>query len=222
MPIAPLATDNRLMSQVAIRCHPCVPASTAELYDWLEEQVGRLRADAPEGTIRLSSLTQAMPTGERDIGWLVELDLPEGESFLCGARGAALLRDLRLLGLQPTVLTALDALEVAVPSHRDLPVPAAGDTRSNSRPTSTPGAMLPWTDEWEKMIAALDTTRQPAAKLAASRRTGAPRGGSTRGSSPRRSPTGETGAAASESPRLSRAPATSRLRPTRREGGRSQ
>ena len=221
MPFAPLAADNRLMSQVAIRCHPCVPASTAELYDWLEEQVGDLRAYAPEGTIRLSSLIQPLPTGERNIGWLVELALPEGESFLRGARCAALLRDLRLLGLQPTVLTALDALEVAVPSRRDPPVPAAGDTLPSSRATSTPGVMVPWTDEWEKMIAALDTTRQPAA-LAASRRTGAPRGGSARGSSPRRSPTGETGAAASESPRLSRVPATSRPRPTRREGGRSR
>jgi hypothetical protein len=129
--VEPLAIHNRLMSQIAIRCHPCVPASRAELYDWLEEQVGDLRAYAPEGTIRLSSLTQARPTGELDIGWLVELDLPDGESFLCGARCAALLRDLQLLGLQPTVLTALDPLDVAVPSHRHLPVPAAFDARTN-------------------------------------------------------------------------------------------
>ncbi len=155
MPIAPLAADNRLMSQVAIRCHPCVPASRAELYDWLEEQVGDLRAYAPEGTIRLLRLIQPLPTGERDIGWLVELDLPEGESFLRGARCAALLRDLRLLGLQPTVLTALGGLEVAVPSHPNLPLPAAGDT---------------WTDEWENIIASLDIPRQPPAKSAAFRR----------------------------------------------------
>jgi hypothetical protein len=133
--ITPLAVDNRLMSQVAIRCHPCVPVSTAELSGWLEEQVGGLREDVPEGTIRLSHLTQARPTGELDIGWLVELDLPDGASFLSGARCATLLRDLQLLGLQPTVLTALDPLDVAVPSHRHLPVPAAGDTR---------------TDEWER------------------------------------------------------------------------
>ena len=205
MPFAPLAADNRLMSQVAIRCHPCVPASTAELYDWLEEQVGDLRAYAPEGTIRLSSLIQPLPTGERDIGWLVELDLPEGESFLRGARCAALLRDLRLLGLQPTVLTQLGGLEVAVPSHRNLPLPAAGDT---------------WTDEWENMIASLDIPRQSPAKSAAFRRAeGHPWGASTPGSSPPRSPAGETGAPDSA---LTRVPATSRPRPTRREGGRSE
>lgn len=222
MAVAPLATDNRLMSQVAIRCHPCVPASTAELYDWLEEQVGRLRADAPEGTIRLSSLTQAMPTGEREIGWLVELDLPAGESFLRGERCAALLRDLRLLGLQPTVLTALDALEVPVPSHRDPPVPAAGDTRRSSRATSTPGAMLPWTNEWEKMIAALDTTRQPAAEVGSFSPNRSSPGRLHAGGFATPISHGRDGTAASESPRLSRVPATSRPRPTRREGGRSQ
>ena len=101
--VARLTVENSPMAQTAIRCHPCMPASTADLQRWLEEQVGGLRADVAEGTIRLSSLTQAMPSGELVIGWLVELDLPDVESFLSRARGATLLRDMRLLGLQPTV-----------------------------------------------------------------------------------------------------------------------
>ncbi len=210
IPAAPIAAHNRLMSQLAIRLHPCVPVSPAELYQWLEEQVGGLRADAPEGTIRLSSLTQAMPTRELGMGWLVELDLPDTESFLRGARCTALLRDLQLLGLQPTVLSALDPLDVAVPSHRHLPVPVAGDVR---------------TDEWETIAtqAELDRTGQPAARLAGARSTGAhSSGGSSQESSLRRSPNRETGAAASDSPGLFRVPATLRRRPTRRKGGRSE
>jgi hypothetical protein len=42
------------------------------------------------------------------MGWLIELDLPEGEPLLTGARLADALRDMRLLGLQPTLLAPRD------------------------------------------------------------------------------------------------------------------
>jgi hypothetical protein len=92
------------MLQLAIRCHPCVPVSADELEPWLENQLDQLRADSPRGTLRLSRLTQSAPDMDLEIGWLVELDLPEGEPLLTGRRLADAVRDMRLLGLQPTLL----------------------------------------------------------------------------------------------------------------------
>ena len=90
------------MIQLAIRCQPRVPVSADELEEWLEQQVGNLRAEAPHGTIRLSRLTQGLPSA---IGWLVELELADGEPLLAGDHLADALRDMRLLGLQPTLLS---------------------------------------------------------------------------------------------------------------------
>ena len=97
------------MVQLAIRCHPCVPVSAKELEPWLEEQLDELRADAPHGTLRLSRLTQGAPDLDLDIGWLIELHLPDGEPLLTGHRLADVLRDMRLLGLQPTLLAPREA-----------------------------------------------------------------------------------------------------------------
>jgi hypothetical protein len=92
------------MVQLAIRCHPRVPVSADELERWLEQQVNELRAEAPHATVRLSRLTQGRPGAELDVGWLVELELAEGEPLLAGHRLGDALRDMRLLGLQPTLL----------------------------------------------------------------------------------------------------------------------
>ena len=97
------------MVQLAIRCHPCVPVSAEELERWMEKQVYELRAHAPHGTVRLSRLTQGAPELDLEIGWLVELDLPDGEPLLTGRRLADVLRDMRLLGLQPTLLAPHEA-----------------------------------------------------------------------------------------------------------------
>jgi hypothetical protein len=105
-PIAvnPVGLDAWRMVQIAIRCHPRVPVPADELQGWLERQVHELRADAPYATVRLSRLTQGGPSVDLDIGWLVELELGEGEPLLTGHRLADALRDMRLLGLQPTLL----------------------------------------------------------------------------------------------------------------------
>ena len=92
------------MVQLAIRCHPRVPVSADELERWLEQQVNELRAEAPHATVRLSRLTQGRPGADLDVGWLVELELAEGEPLLAGHRLGDALRDMRLLGLQPTLL----------------------------------------------------------------------------------------------------------------------
>jgi hypothetical protein len=98
------------MLQLAIRCHPCVPVSADELEPWLEKQLDDLRAEAPHATLRLSRLTQRAPGLDLEIGWLVELDLPEGEPLLRGPRLSDALRDMRLLGLQPTLLSRHEVL----------------------------------------------------------------------------------------------------------------
>jgi hypothetical protein len=97
------------MLQLAIRCHPCVPVSADELEPWLEKQLDELRADAPHGTLRLSRLTQGAPDLDLEIGWLIELDLPDGEPLLTGHRLADVIGDMRLLGLQPTLMGAHEA-----------------------------------------------------------------------------------------------------------------
>ena len=89
------------MVSLAIRCHPRVPVSADELEAWLEQQVTHLRAEAPHGTIRLSRLTQGLPSPN---GWLIEVELDDDEPLLARERLAHVLRDMRLLGLQPTLL----------------------------------------------------------------------------------------------------------------------
>jgi hypothetical protein len=96
--------DDWCMVQLAIRCHPRVPVSADELEHWLEQQVHDLRFEAPRATVRLSRLTQGGPGTDLEIGWLVELELTEDEPLLAGDRLAEALRDMRLLGLQPTLL----------------------------------------------------------------------------------------------------------------------
>jgi hypothetical protein len=101
--------DDWCMVQLAIRCHPRVPVSADELEHWLEQQVHDLRVEAPRATVRLSRLTQGAPGADLKIGWLVELELGEHEPLLTGHRLADALRDMRLLGLQPTLLATRDA-----------------------------------------------------------------------------------------------------------------
>jgi hypothetical protein len=83
--------------------------SADELDQWLEQQVRELRAKAPHGTVRLSRLTQGRSGTDLEPGWLVELELAEEEPLLAGDRLADALRDMRLLGLQPTLLAPRDA-----------------------------------------------------------------------------------------------------------------
>jgi hypothetical protein len=102
--VGAVGVDDWCMVQLAIRCHPRVPVSVDDLEGWLELEVDELRASAPHGTVRLSRLTQGRPGADLDVGWLVELELAEDEPLLAGHRLADALRDMRLLGLQPTLL----------------------------------------------------------------------------------------------------------------------
>jgi hypothetical protein len=115
------------MVELAIRCHPCVPVSADELEGWLEQQLAELRATAPQGIVRLSRLTQERPDTNIVIGWLIELELHPSEAPLTRERLGEALRDMRLLGLQPQVLTPLAATEAPVAGHANGARSAAGE-----------------------------------------------------------------------------------------------
>jgi hypothetical protein len=105
----PCGVDDWGMVQFAIRCQPRVPVSADELEGWLEWQVEELRAQAPRSVVRLSRLTQGRTHTGLDVGWLIELELDEREPLLAGDGLADALRDMRLLGLQPTLLAPREA-----------------------------------------------------------------------------------------------------------------
>jgi len=75
---------------------------------WLTAEVGRLREDAPDTAIRLLRLSQAGPEGEIGVGWQIELGITMPEAPLDQQSLSELLGDLRLLGLQPSVLRTQD------------------------------------------------------------------------------------------------------------------
>jgi hypothetical protein len=104
IPDLPPKRDHRDMPQIAIRCHRCAPVAADEVEQWLAGELERLRDDAPRAVLRLLRLTQQAPTGEVEIGWLIELEAASGAPEFDGETLAPVVRDLRLLGLQPTVL----------------------------------------------------------------------------------------------------------------------
>jgi hypothetical protein len=96
------------MVKLTIRCHPGVPVEPDELEGWLTAQVDELRADAPRAIIRLSRLTQHF-AGDAAIGWLLELEMPEGSSLLSEGRLTNTMAEMRLLGIEPTALAPIDS-----------------------------------------------------------------------------------------------------------------
>jgi hypothetical protein len=121
---------------VIIRCHPYVPVAVEELDLWLEQEAERLRRETPGGGVRLSRLEQTLPSGNVCVGWLLELDAPEGESLL-GTRLTATLAALRLLGVQPTILApdglSGDSTAIWSPVILDAHEPSLPRLRATSR-----------------------------------------------------------------------------------------
>lgn len=104
------------MVQITIRCHPRVPVPCEELELWLKQELDHLRQEVPQASVRLSSLTQHLPSRDLDVGWLIELELPDDGPTLEGNDLAEALRDMQLLGLQPTLLTRATEDKVQGPS----------------------------------------------------------------------------------------------------------
>jgi hypothetical protein len=118
------------MTCLLIRCRSCTPASTVELTDWLEDKVAQLRADVPRLLVRLTRLVQDLPVAIVDDGWLIELQL-EGEerdepSGPLMASLEEILRDMRILGLDPVLLAPRTAWGGCGPSA---PLRGAGGGR---------------------------------------------------------------------------------------------
>lgn len=111
--------------RVVIRCHPRAPVASEDLEEWLEDAVARAREDltAP-ATVRFFRVTQCLPSGREMAGWLVEID--PGEDFRAADFDLdALIRDMRLLGLEPTLFGA--PARGVEPRHRDrAPTPLRG------------------------------------------------------------------------------------------------
>ncbi len=95
------------MPQLAIRCHRCAPLEADEVEGWLEDELKGLRARAPHAVLRLLRLSQPAPAGDLDVGWLIELEAANDDPPLDEHVLARIMRDLRLLGLQPTALGAV-------------------------------------------------------------------------------------------------------------------
>lgn len=97
-----------------VRCRSCAPASTAELTTWLDERLGELRENKPSLLVRLSRLTQDLPETSIDDGWLIEVEIageqPEEPFAVLTASLEEILRDMRILGLDPVVLVPVGLL----------------------------------------------------------------------------------------------------------------
>jgi hypothetical protein len=90
------------MAQLATGRYPRVPVSADELDGWLERRAEELWANFPQSIVRVSRMRQGR-VANVDVGWLIELDLDE--EALAEDSLADVLRDMRLLGLPPTLLT---------------------------------------------------------------------------------------------------------------------
>jgi hypothetical protein len=118
--------------QVAIRCHPYAPVASDELEDWLAREVERIRAAAPDATVRLMRLSQALSAGRVAVGWLIEVEGLRGAVALTDIQLDAVLRDMRLLGLQPTLLGLNEA---SAPGAGEAQIPLRADANNRVSPT---------------------------------------------------------------------------------------
>jgi hypothetical protein len=115
--------ETEAMAKLTILSHPVTPVDQAELEDWLDLQLDRLRSSAP-AIVRLSRLTQALPSIDVADGWLIEVELidelhPPDRDDLADPL-ADLVNDMRFLGMQPMVLFPHDLSDLSVALHEAL------------------------------------------------------------------------------------------------------
>jgi hypothetical protein len=109
--------ETEAMPKVTILCHPVTPVAQAELEDWLELQLDQIRSNPPV-IVRVSRLTQALPSSEVAAGWLIEVELidesqPLDRDELFGAL-ADVFNDMRFLGMQPMLLFPHDLSDLSL------------------------------------------------------------------------------------------------------------
>jgi hypothetical protein len=106
------------MSRLAIRCDPQTAVAADEVERWLQREVERFRASSPRASVRLHRLSATESAVATGRGWLIELDHTCAGDPIDRDNLDAALRDMRLLGLRPTLLGTLgnsDAVPVADP-----------------------------------------------------------------------------------------------------------
>ena len=113
------------MTDVTIRCRAEDHEAAVRFEQWLDRKRAASPIPMTDGTVRVSRLTPALATVRGGVGWLIEFELQEDESLIDWQCVAAVVTDLRLLGLEPTVL-----------------IPRSISGRP-SRPLAEPSAALP-------------------------------------------------------------------------------
>ena len=123
MDLPPCPGDTEAMTKLTILCHPSTPVPPTELEGWLEPQLDQLRASAPV-IVRMSRLTQSLPSSQVASGLLIEVELTDEAHPVDHDQLAEVLveviRDMRLLGMQPLLLFPHDPSELSVALGRAL------------------------------------------------------------------------------------------------------
>jgi len=96
------------VTQLAIRCRAQDHESAVRFEHWLGQKQDTSPILMTGGTVRVSRLAPALVTVRAGMGWLLEFELRQEDSLLDSQCLAALITDLRLLGLEPTILTSPD------------------------------------------------------------------------------------------------------------------
>jgi hypothetical protein len=111
------------MTKLTILCHPSTPVAPAELEGWLVPQLDELRSSGPV-IVRMSRLIQSLPSSQVSGGLLIEVELMDESHPLDHDQLADVLaeviRDMRLLGMQPLLLFPHDPSELSVALGRAL------------------------------------------------------------------------------------------------------
>jgi hypothetical protein len=120
--------ETEAMAKVTILCHPVTPVAPAELEGWLELQLDQLRSNAPV-IVRMSRLTQALPSSEVAAGWLIEVELTDESHPLdrddFSDALADVFSDMRFLGMQPMLLFPHDLSDLSLALEQALSRPPA-------------------------------------------------------------------------------------------------
>jgi DNA-binding MarR family transcriptional regulator len=144
------------MATILIRCTGGTDIPADALAGWLEPQISRIDNQVRVTALRLAALEHVDEFSAQPAGWLVELDVANGQVGHAEVFLAEILSDMRLLGLRPAVFVQYGLATVPSPdvdagfacngrplrrrvTRRDLPVsqgggPAPADaSRTNGR-----------------------------------------------------------------------------------------
>jgi hypothetical protein len=117
------------MASILIRCTGGTDIPADALADWLELRLPRIDNKIRVTALRLEHVDD--PSGHR-VGWLVELDVADGDLAHAEDFLAEILGDMRLLGLRPSVFIASGAATAPTPTPTPMSVSYPTATQSCS------------------------------------------------------------------------------------------